>query len=204
MQLLHTILHFTNPSCIKLKMFSSVEDFLVSAPLRGFSGALMGCFESVLNHSYFLSLSNRNVLISCFEMLLFAAIWTRVAAGKLFQAIGPAAENPRFCMDDDWHRGTMRQYWSADRKFRRPTTVEAGTQSSCRYEGALWWMHFEKRSRILNLILCVAGSQCRWTRINAATGANFGIRSRRRAAAFRIRWTWSVWTMVMPDNTELQ
>ena len=178
--------------------------FLVSAPLRGFSGALVGCSESVPNHSYFLSLSNRNVLIICVEMLLFAAIWTHVAAGKLFHAIGPAAENPRLCMDDDRQRGTMRQYWSADRKFWRPATVEAGTQSSCRYEGALWWMHFETRSRILNPILCVAGSQCRRSRINAATGANFGIRSRRRAAAFRIRWTRSVWTTVMPDNTELQ
>ena len=48
--------------------------YLVSAPLRGFSGALKGCSESVPNNSYFLSLSNRYVLISCFEMLLFAAI----------------------------------------------------------------------------------------------------------------------------------
>ena len=108
--------------------------FLVSAPLRGFSGALKGCSESVPNNCYFSSLSNRYVLISCFEMLLFAAIWTRVVAGKLFHAIGPAAENPRFCMDVDWQRGTTRQNWSADRKFRRPTTVEAGTQSSCRYD----------------------------------------------------------------------
>ena len=63
--------------------------YLVSAPLRGFSGALKGCSESVPNNSYLLSLSNRYVLISCFEMLLFAAIWTRVAAGRLFHAIGP-------------------------------------------------------------------------------------------------------------------
>ena len=63
-------------------------------------------------------------------MLLFAAIWTRIAAGRLFHAIGPAAENPRLCMDDDRQRGTMRQYWSADRKCWRSTTVETGTQSS--------------------------------------------------------------------------
>ena len=48
--------------------------YLVSAPSRGFSGALKGCSESVPNNSYLLSLSNRYVLISCFDMLLFAAI----------------------------------------------------------------------------------------------------------------------------------
>ena len=34
-------------------------------------GARKGCSESVPNNSYLLSLSNRYVLISCFEMLLF-------------------------------------------------------------------------------------------------------------------------------------
>ena len=75
--------------------------YLVSAPLRGFSVALKGCPESVPNNSYFLSLSNRYVSISCFEKLLFAAIWTSVAAGRMFHAIGPAAENPRLCMDEE-------------------------------------------------------------------------------------------------------
>ena len=35
---------------------------------------LKGCSESFLNNCYFSSLSNRNVLISCFKMLLFPAI----------------------------------------------------------------------------------------------------------------------------------
>ena len=68
-------------------VFVCIQHLFSQRPWRGFSGALKGCSESVPNNSYFLSLSNRYVLISCFEMLLFAAIWTRVAAGRLFHAI---------------------------------------------------------------------------------------------------------------------
>ena len=78
-----------------------INIFLVSAPLKG-------CFKSVPNNGYFTSLSNRYVLMSCLELLLLAAIWTSVAAGKLFHTIGRVAENPRFCMDVDWQRGTTR------------------------------------------------------------------------------------------------
>ena len=40
--------------------------------------------------------------------------------------------------------------------------------------------------------------------INVDTGANFGIRSTRRAAAFKILWTRSVCTAEIPDRAELQ
>ena len=58
--------HILQNVCMYVCMYLAF--FLVSAPLKGFSGALKGCSESVLNNSYFLSLSNRSVLISCFEM----------------------------------------------------------------------------------------------------------------------------------------
>ena len=34
-----------------------------------------------------------------FELLLFLAIETRVAAGKSFHTIGPATAHPHFCID---------------------------------------------------------------------------------------------------------
>ena len=44
-------------------------------------------------------------------------VMNKLIAGKPFQAISPAADNPLSCMDVDWQRGTTRQNWSADRKF---------------------------------------------------------------------------------------
>ena len=101
-------------------------------------------------------------------------------------------------------RLTTRQNWSADRKSRHPGSAETSTQSTRRYRGALWCILFATSCRILNLIYCTARSQCRLSLINADTGANFGIRSMRRAAAFKILWTRLVCTAVMPDRTELQ
>ena len=132
----------------------------------------MDCSEIVPNR-HFITVLNKCVFISIFELLLFLAIETRVAAGKLFHAVGPATANPRFCIDDNRQRLTTRHSWSADRKCRRPGTAETSTQSSCRYSGALWLMQFATSSRILNFIRCAAGSQCRLSLINADTGANF-------------------------------
>ena len=50
-----------------------INIFSVSAPLRGFSGALKGSSESVPKNCYFLSLSNREVLMSCLELLLLTS-----------------------------------------------------------------------------------------------------------------------------------
>ena len=113
----------------------------------------MDCSEIVPN---FITVLNKKVLITIFELLLFLAIETRVAAGKSFHAIGPATANPRFCIDDNRQRLTTRQSWSADRKCRLPGTAETSTQSSCRYNGALWLMQFATSSRILNFIRCAA------------------------------------------------
>ena len=77
----------------------------------------MNCSEIVPNH-HFITALNKYVLITIFELLLFLAIETRVAAGKSFHAIGPATANPRFCIDDNRQRLTTRQSWSVDRKSR--------------------------------------------------------------------------------------
>ena len=49
----------------------------------------MDCSEIVPN-LHFITVLNKWVLITIFELLLFLAIETRVAAGKSFHAIGPA------------------------------------------------------------------------------------------------------------------
>ena len=172
-------------------------------PLRVFSGALVDCSKTVPN-CHFIAELNKWVLISVLELLLFLAMESRAATGKLFHANGPATAKPRLCIDDSRQRLTTRQNWSADRKCRRtrrPGTAETSTQSSWKYRGALWCIHFPTSCRILNLIRCTAGSQCRLSLINADTGANFGIRSTRRAAEFKIFWSRSVCTAVMPDRT---
>ena len=62
-------------------------------------------------------------------------------------------------------------------------------------------MQLATSKNVLNFILFAAGSQCRLS--YATLCANFVIRSRRRAAAFKISWTRSVWITMVQDNTEV-
>ena len=99
--------------------------------------------------------------------------------------------------------------WRQDRIGRRIASVDAPVPPKPAHRvpedtEVLSDVNSLQPAAILNLIRCTAGSQCRLSLISVDTGANFGIRSTRRAAAFKILWTRSLCTAVIPDRTELQ
>ena len=59
----------------------------------------------------------------------------RKSSGKLFHTIGPytAKDREPYLV---WTLGTISMQMSADRKLRRPDTVEVSMQSSAMYDGA--------------------------------------------------------------------
>ena len=155
----------------------------------------MDCSEIVPNR-HFITVLNKCVLIKIFELLLFLAIETRVAAVKSFHAIGPATTNPRFCIDDNRQRLTTgQQTVSADalaplkpaHRVPADTTVLFGWCSSQPVAGS--W--------ILISVQLEASADCLWS-------TPILVRTSEFEAAFKILWTRSVCTAVMLDRTELQ
>ena len=60
---------------------------------------------------------------------------------KLFQAAGPATENPRLPIVTVFVDGMRRSPAVADRRCERPSKDEIGTQRSRKYIGAVLWRH---------------------------------------------------------------
>ena len=177
-------------------------------PLRGFSGALKGCSESFQNNCYFSSLSNKYVLMSCFEMLLFPAIWTCVFAGKLYPRHRSRLQlriraSAWMSTGSEGRRGKIsRRIANFDvprllkPEHRVPAEIKALFDECTLQREAESWIWFF-------VLLEASGDDLESVPPPVQT-LEWGIRSRRRAAAFRIRWTRSVWTTEMPDNTELR
>ena len=170
----------------------------VSAPSSVFSGALVDCSETVPNRHLIAKLNEHIVSWSrscnCFCSWLWRHVQPQANHSTptvLPQRIPASAS---MIIDNDWPSNRIgRQIASVD----APVT---STQSSWTYSGALWCKQFATSCRILNLIRCTAGCQCRLSLINVDTGANFG----NSKHAFKILWTRSVCTVEIPDRAELQ
>ena len=172
-----------------------INIYLVSAPLRVFSGALMNCSKWM----------PKQMRLDHFFRAV--TVWTYCSAYRCGQFIPSTWSRNRKspslhrCWPTAWNY--QADYCSADRKRQRPCTVDTGTESSCKYGGALWLMEFATSRSVLNLARCAAGNQWRLSRIRLETGWNLGIRRTRRAAALRIRWTRSVCETATPDRSSV-
>ena len=60
-----------------------------------------------------------------------------IIVDRLFQAAGPATENPRLPIVTVFANGMRRSPAAADRRWERPSRDEMGTQRSCKYIGAV-------------------------------------------------------------------
>ena len=123
---------------------------------------------------------------------------------RLFQAAGPATENPRLPIVTVFADGVRRSPAAADRRWERPSRDEMGTQRSRKYIGAVLWRHLYTTEHSLNWILCGMESQWSCTRIRFETLAQPGSRSTRRAAARRMDWSLLIWVCGRPARTPLQ
>src|SRR6218665_1943949 len=89
----------------------------------------------------------------------------RIEKGRPFQIEGPATAKARFCLVEVRANGTRRRLRSAERRERELRALCVGPQNSTRDAGARPSKQRHTNEAILYSIRCLAGSQCKMSRI---------------------------------------
>ena len=145
-----------------------INIYLVSAPFRAFPGALMNC-------SKWMSLSTFAKQMRLDQFFWAVTVRTYCGAYRCGQFIpGTWSSNRK---SSSLHRCRPTAWNNQAELFSRSqattsmhSTLKTRTQSSCKYEGALWLMEFATSSNVLNFARCAAGNQWRFSRIRLETG----------------------------------
>ena len=106
---------------------------------------------------------------------------SRRATGILFQLSGPEMANARGPSVFVRYAGTTKSPCAAERRWRRPGSLETDLIMSIKYDGASPCRHLCTRAHVLNWILWCTGSQWSSSRMAVEMWSYFRIRRIRRA-----------------------